>query len=414
MLQKMKGGNILKILQINAVITTGSTGSIAQSIGEIIEQNGDEVIYACAEAPNDKAYVIGTRLDHKLHAMMSRVFGVQGYFSIIATCRLIKWINKEKPDIIHLHNLHSNFINYILLMRYIIKEKIPTVITLHDCWYFTGKCFHYLYNDCMRWKDQCGSCPRKHEEQDSFFFDRSKRVLKDKQKYIGNNENVCVVGCSEWVTSEAKKSILKDRIYGTICNGINLEVFKPKNESIRKKYKLDGKFLILGMANKWLAKENAETFSYITSKLNPNMVVMLVGAQPVLERIQSEHIILVPRISDPNELAEYYSAADVFVNITKADTFPTVNMEAIACGTPVITYDSGGSSEIVTPDVGYVVDFGNYEEMMACICEIQRKGKGVLTNNCRKRAEEKYNMRNCFAQYVELYHTIISKKGKKE
>lgn len=396
----------MKILQINALINHGSTGVIARDIGRQLNINGHDVFYASPEATNiDNFYQIGNKLDHKLHAVLCRIFGLQGYFSIFATLRFIGWIKKLHPDIIQIHNLHSNYINFKILFSYINKNRIRTIITLHDCWFFTGKCFHYLYNNCEKWMDSCGNCPRLHEEQNSLFFDRTKKVLLDKKHFIGQNDSVEFVAVSEWIAEQASKSIIKDRKITVIHNGINLEIFYPCHtfSSFFDKYK--EKFVVLGMANKWLHEENVDTFHYLAENLLDDEMILLVGCTEKQKRSLPDNVIGVSFI-DSKFLAQIYSRADVFVNLTRIDTYPTVNMEALACGTPVITFDSGGSKECIIPGkTGYVVKFGDKEAILDSIHQIRKNGKKNYSALCRKYAIANFDRNTCYYEYIKLYET---------
>jgi len=403
--------NTLKVLQINAVYNMGSTGVMVREIGDVLEKEGHEVYYAvaCSHEKKENLYEIGNLLDHKLHAFFSRVLGRQGYYSCSATIKLLKWVDGVKPDIIHIHNLHSNYINYLYLFKYVQKRKIKTIITLHDCWFFTGKCFHFLYDDCNKWKDECGECPRIHCEQNSFLFDRTKRVLEDKRKYIGLNEQVTVVTVSDWLRTLAQESVLRKREILTIKNGIDLAVFSPQQVD-RSDYGIsNSKFVVLGMANKWLASENRETFVEITSFLQEDELLLLIGCNKHQLENLPNGVKGVGYIYERERLSEYYSLSDVFVNVTKVDSLPTVNIESLACGTPVVTYNSGGSAEILNSDVGICLEYGDVEGLKKAIRQIKKERKSSYSEKCRKHAQMYYQKDNNYQKYIELYKKLKNK-----
>lgn len=405
----------MKILQINATYRIGSTGEIIAGIAQVSAAAGFDTYYVCAslseDQRNDHIFVMGNRLDHKIHALRSRILGKQGSGSLLATFNLLKWIDKICPDIIHLHNLHSNYINVPLLFHYIQKRGIETVITLHDCWFFTGKCCHFLYDGCNLWKSGCGNCPRKRKEIPSYFFDRSSEDFREKRKLIGENPYVHVVGCSQWLTACARESLLAERVEKTICNGIDLDIFKPYQTDVYENLHKCGAFIILGMANKWLSEDGRETYNHVVKKLGPRMKLFLIGCTPKqIAENSNAHVFMSGFIKNRIELAKCFSSADVFVNVTKADSFPTVNIESIACGTPVITYDSGGSAEIVDRQTGEVVPYGNYEQLLQSIKRIQENGKQSYSRKCRQRAELLYNKNKTFLEYVKLYSQISMKE----
>lgn len=398
---------MIRVLEINAVYKKGSTGVLMDQIGEVLQEAGMEVYYATPDAPVSRyTYQIGNRLDHKGHAILCRLVGVQGYFSNIATAKLIRWIDRIKPDIIHLHNLHSNYINYTVLLSYIQKRRIKTIITLHDCWFFTGKCFHFLYDDCLKWQENCGRCPRKRKEQASLVFDFSKKVLADKKRLIGDNANVQIVAVSEWLAAEARKSILRNRPISVIRNGIDLGVFQPQEINRAEKNIPEDEFVLLVMANKWFAPENVNIVKELLDSLKTGMRVIVVGCNGN----QASHDTRVTCLGRLNaqQLAQYYSLADVFVNLTKVDSFPTVNMEAISCGTPVVTFDSGGSRESIVEGVtGYVVPYGNVKLLVEKIELIKNVGKRAYSDRCRDMARKHFDKSICFDEYCHLIKSIL-------
>lgn len=398
-----------KILQINAVYGQGSTGVIARDISQMVIDHGWDSYVASAsihveETNGTHLITIGNNLDHKLHAAFSRLFGLHGYFSVYATRRLLKEIDEIKPDIIHIHNLHSNYINVNMLFKYIMEKKVTTVITLHDCWFFTGKCYHYLYDHCEKWKSHCQHCPRLRAEIPSLFFDFSSLVFKDREKFIGNNEFVHVVGVSQWITNEARQSLLSKRVYGTIYNGVDLQIFRPVISSKREDLEISDKFVILGMANKWLAQENEETYKQYLKRKKDNWVLVLLGCQNA--GTLETGVIGLPYVRDRNEIAQIYSMADVFANITKVDSLPTVSIEAMACGTPIVTYISGGSAEIVGEDVGVTVPYGDAEGLIASIEKIEENGKNAYSANCVQRARKNHDIQRCYHKYLEIYQQL--------
>lgn len=401
----------MRVLQINAVYETGSTGEIIKGINYCAHKQGIETYIACASYNNDdnNVVVIGNAIDHKLHALYSRVFCKQGYASKIATAKFLKKVGKINPDIIHLHNLHSNYINITMLFKYIKSHKIQTVITLHDCWYMTGKCCHFLDVGCEKWKTGCIGCPKLKGELPSIFIDNADKVLKDRKKYIGDNPYVHTVGCSEWVTGICKQSVISPTTFGTIHNGIDLDIFKPTKSSLRSKKGLEDKFVIMGMANKWLDPINADTYNYFTDNMSDNDVLMLIGCKPEQIGNLPKNVIGIGFVSDRKELAEYYSAADAFVNTTKVDTFPTVNIEALACGTPVVTYNSGGSAEAVTDNTGFVVDFGDYKSLFNAV-NIIKESNFEYAGKCVSYSKEHFNKNNCYIEYLDLYKKLLENK----
>ena len=397
----------MKVLQVNATYGYTSTGLIVTDIGNALTKNGEEAFFAyqtCLEHPQN-GYLVGNVLDWKAHALLCRAFGKQAYFSVRATKALIKHIRAISPDVVHLHNLHSNYVHLNLLLEYLAKENIATVITMHDCWYFTGKCFHYAEIGCDGFCRGCGNCPKKKAPPQSLFFDTSRKVLKDKQKRLTAIPRLSIVGCSDWICGEAKKSILKDCHITRIYNGVDTSVFKPLERNILKEQYGENAFYIMGMANKWLLPANKPLFESALKILNENLKLVLVGCKD--DQIQelnklSPHLIPIGFIKGREELAQYYSSADVFVNATHVDTLPTVNMESICCGTPVITYDSCGSPELILEGCGHVVPKGDAEGLIQKINSVSKIDAQNLN-----RARKSFDKNNCYLEYLHLYRRLM-------
>lgn len=396
----------MKVLQINANYGFGSTGLIVQDIGDILRENGHESYFAY-QRTNQKiktGYKVGNILDWKIHAVMSRVFGKQGYYSKIATRKLLKYITDLAPDIIHLHNLHSNYINLNILLKYLADKDIPTVITMHDCWYFTGKCFHYADCGCERFQNGCGICKKKKEPPKSWIFDCSAKVWKDRKYFLHLIPRLKVIGCSNWICNEAKKGLLKDCAISCIYNGVDINVFREKETDLRAQLKAQDEILVMGMANKWFLPENLSMITKVNSL--EKVKLMIVGCNAEQIKMLSDvdkKIIAVGYVQDREELAEYYNAADVFVNLTHADTLPTVNMESICCGTPVITYNTCGGPELLDENSGIIVEEFNETEVINAILTIKTKE----FKRCSEVGAQKFDKNHCYKKYISMYTQLL-------
>ncbi len=399
----------MKVLQINAIYGSKSTGTIVRDIDKLLESKGYQsyVIYQQATTEPINGYKIGNTLDYKLHALFTRLLGKQAYFSVTSTKKLLDHIDKIKPDIVHLHNLHSNYIHLNKLLDYLSIKKIKTVVTLHDCWFFTGKCFHYQVAKCNKWQGNCGNCPKIKDDVPSWFFDPTSQVISDKRKFFNRIESLTIVGVSKWISEEASKGIFKDKQIVTIYNGVDIDIFKPTQSEIRKELKLEDKFLIIGAANKWLDPLNEDAFKYIMSNLQSYMKLIIFGcSKDQLDKLP-DSVIGLGYIEGREELAKLYSTADVFVNLTWEDSLPTVNIESLACGTPVITYESGGSPEIVNKETGLVVPQGDKFKLMESILKVKKMGKDYYQDKCINRVYENFDKNSRYEEYIELYKDII-------
>ena len=401
----------MKVLQINAVYGFKSTGLIVEDIGETLTRNGDIAYFAYQTARTktvENGYRIGTKLDWKLHALYARFFGKQGYASKLATKKFLKWVDKIKPDVVHFHNLHSNYINLNAICKYLSNKKIPTVITMHDCWYFTGKCSHYALERCNRWQVSCGNCPMNKVEQTSLFFDCTSKVLYDKTSQLLKIPDLTLVGCSHWIANEARKSKLQSANILVIYNGVDTSIFKPHESGLREELGLTNEFVIMGMADKWCAKQNREIVEKLIASQCDGVKIVIVGCQDDQKEYFSQFANVVPLgyISNREQLSNVYAMADVFVNLTRVDTLPTVNMESICCGTPVITFDCCGSPELVDEDCGYVIQEGDIENLLNCIEKI--KASPMFFDISKQ--HQKFDKNECYKHYLDVYKSISENK----
>lgn len=400
------------ILQINTVVNSGSTGRIAEQIGQLTIQNGwkSYIAYGRNKRPSKSNLIkIGSRLDIGLHVLQTRLFDSHGFSSNKVTRNFIKQIELIKPDIIHLHNLHGYYLNIEILFNYLSILNIPVIWTLHDCWPLTGHCTHFEFIGCYKWETECSNCPQKNEYPKSIFIDRSKKNYHLKKHYFTSVKNMTLIPVSKWLGNIVNKSFLSNYPSQIINNGIDTNIFAPNSsDKIRKKFKLHGKFIILGVNSNWSPRKGLSDFIALSKIIDSNSLIILVGLSSIQLKNLPPNIIGISRTENTLELAKFYSTADVFVNPTWEDNFPTTNLEAMACGTPVITYNTGGSIESVTKDTGMVVEQGNIQELNVTINKIITRGKSSYTQACVDRVKHFYNKDERFHDYISLYDKILS------
>jgi len=375
----------MKVLQINSVCGIRSTGRICTDIADVLRMRGDEcrIAYGREKVPEkyrDISYRIGSDTDVKIHALGSRLLDSSGFHSKNATKRLIEYIGKYKPDVIHLHNIHGYYLNIELLFDYLKRSKVPVIWTLHDCWAFTGHCSHYAAVGCDRWKTGCESCPQKGEYPKSVLFDGSKRNFARKKEASCGVPNMTIVTPSEWLADEVRSSFLGEYRIEVINNGIDLNVFKPTESDFRERYGLEDKKIILGVATAWGERKGLGDYFKLAKKIDNRFKIVLVGLTEDQIKSVPKDIIAIERTNSTAELASIYSASDVFVNMTYEDNYPTVNLEAQACGTPVITYCTGGSVESV-PEKN-IVEQGNIDAVAELITRELEVSKQDFSKIC--------------------------------
>lgn len=397
-----------KLLIINVTANSGSTGRIAEEIGQTAISNGYDTYFAYGRLAREskcKLIKIGKKLNVRLHGIESRFFDNHGFSSRIATKRFIKEIEKIKPDIINIHNLHGYYINVKILFEYLNKTNIPIVWTFHDCWPFTGHCSYFDRYNCTKWETECHSCPNKHGYPSSLLLSRARRNFNKKRKLFSNYKKTTIVTPSNWLSDITKQSFFKGKNIVTINNGTDLTTFKIVNGNKRHSLNLQNKKIVLGVASIWDKRKGFDDFVKLNDLLSDEYKIILVGLNKKQIESLPENIIGIERTESVHELAELYSMADVFVNPTYSDNFPTTNIEALACGTPVITYKTGGSPEAIDEMTGVVVEQGNINKLKEAI-ESVAKDKAMYTEKCRERAVNLYNKQDRFNDYINLFNSL--------
>lgn len=401
----------MKIAQINSVVY-GSTGRIMLMIAETARQKGYDVLVAspkCRTNMNIKGkqpYLFGHIILRNISAQLAYYTGYSGCYNFIDTKALLKVLEKYKPDVIHLHNLHSEYVNLRLLFNYIKKRDIPVVWTLHDCWAFTGGCSHFVLQDCYRWETGCYEC-NIHRQYPGSLFDNSQKMWNLKKSWFSGVSQLTIVTPSNWLRKLVSRSYLKDYPIRVVHNGINLDVFYPCKSDFRIRYCIETKKIVLGVAFGWGYRKGLDIMIRLSELLPDSYKIVLVGTNENVDKQLPESILSIHRTENQHELCELYSAADVFVNPTREDTFPTVNLEALACGTPVVTFDTGGSPECIDETCGIVVphnDEDGIHKAITLICE----NRPYSTDSCIARAHI-FNQDNAYNQYIHIYEEAVKR-----
>ena len=393
-------GESMKIVQINISCQSGSTGKLCAAISELLTQKQIEnfVLYnnGSSDLPTARKYTDKTRVN--LAALSSRVLGNWGFEGSGSTRRLIALLDQIRPDMIHLHNLHSHACNLAMLFSWIKRHEVKVFWTMHDCWAFTGYCMHYDMIGCDKWLTGCRCCPQK--KSFSWLFDRS-AVLYRRKRDITRNLDLTLIAPSEWTAQQTRRSFLCNYPVKVIYNGIDTTVFRPTDSDVRARLGIDEKYIVLGVAYGWGRKKGLDVFVDLAGRLGADYRVVLVGVSEQQASQLPDRIVALPRTGSQRELAELYTAADVYVNATREEVLGLTNLEALACGTPVVTFASGGSPETIDPSCGTAVA---KDDIPALCAEIVRvcTASPYSEQACVARAAQ-FEIRERFQDYIRLY-----------
>lgn len=403
----------MKVLQINSVCGYGSTGRIVADLGNAIEEQGDISFIAYGRGKADKrlnTFRVGSDHEVRMHGIITRITDKHGFGSKIATEKFIREMEIFNADIIHLHNIHGYYINIETLFNYLKDENKPVVWTLHDCWSFTGHCSHFDYVGCERWKTGCYRCPQKHMYPESKLIDNSKWNYEKKKDLFTSIKNMVFVTPSCWLYKLVKESFLGEYPVRIINNGINLNAFQPAafterlSINMKDKYGCTGKFVILGVASIWEERKGMEYLLELSRRLNDRYRLMIVGITEKQKASLPSNVIGITRTNDIDQLAEIYTMADVFVNPTLEEVLGLTNLEALACGTPVITFKTGGSPECIDESCGRVVEKGDIDGLVRAIQII--KENPINQEACVARAQL-FNKDDKYLEYLSLYRQML-------
>lgn len=402
----------MKVLQINTVYGNGSTGSIAKAIHDLCREH--QIRCVCAhrcvgqgQKPLEDSVSISSKWDSRIHGQLSRFTMFKGAGSVFKTLMFLKKVSRYAPDVIHLHNLHGSYINLPLLFGYIKRHRIPVVWTLHDCWAFTAICSHFAVAGCGRWKTGCHDCPQK-KRFSAAPVDLTPSVWRAKRKWFTGLDQAVVVTPSHWLENLARNSFLGQYQVQTIYNGIDLDVFTEVQSDFRAQHGLENKKIVLGVAFDWSYEKGLDVFTELSGRLGDEYQIVLVGTNPEIDQKLPENILSIHRTNNQRELAEIYSAADVFVNPTREEVLGLVNIEALACGTPVITFQTGGSPECVDSTCGVVVPVDDVDAVEREILRTCTR-KPYSKEACRNQAM-RFDKRQCLNEYLRLYESLAGKR----
>lgn len=405
-----KGKKHMKVLMINSVCGIRSTGRICTDLAVTLEKQGHEVkiAYGREKVPEQfqkYAVRIGTDWDVKFHGVKARLFDGAGFGSRTATEKFIEWVKEYDPDVIHLHNIHGYYINIEVLFEYLKSCGKRIIWTLHDCWAFTGHCTYFDYVGCDNWKTECMKCPQKKEYPKCYFMSRAKQNYEKKKALFSGVENLILVTPSAWLQDLVKQSYMSEYFVKVIYNGIDRNIFKPTASNLRKEYGLKDKKVVLGVAAIWDRRKGKDIFIDLSKLLSDDYQIILVGLTKKQIAQLPSNIIGIERTNNPQELAALYSLADVYINPTLEDNYPTTNLEAIACGTPVVTFNTGGSPETIPLELRdrFIAKEKNAYSIKEVLDNTTKLSKEVIIKNHMNNLSPENNIK----QYLNIIESSV-------
>ena len=399
----------MKIVELNITNRIGSTGRIVRDLADCFEVNGHSTFIVSGYSIGEKKdceYTLFNDypLDDRVNTFINRVIGTTGYRHKKRTEEALEWIDTKKPDLIHLHNIHGDWINIPMLFDYLEQKKLPVIWTLHDCWAFTGRCSHFELNGCEKWREGCYDCNYKKVYPFTYFVDKSKKMWRDKFDIFCKTEDMILVCPSKWLAGYVKQSFLKKYDVNVINNGINTDVFNYRVPDV-----ISGERIILAVANSWSATKGLDDLIKLADIIDKKKYrIVAVGLNERQMKEVPDSICKYKRTNSAEGLANLYRDAFVYVNFTYQDNFPTTNLESLCCGCPVVTYDTGGSPESLCVVDGYVVPKGNFRKAYEIIDSMGERLEADRALRSEKAVALFSSAVSCRA-YAELISRIVSR-----
>ena len=399
----------MKVLQINVVCGHGSTGRIAVEIANTIQKNGDcaYIAYGFGDSEYSGAYRISSDSEYRINARFFSKLGLQGRGTKYGTKRFLNWIEEVKPDIIHLHNIHGMYVNYQVLFEYLIRHNIPVVWTIHDCWPITGHCAHFVLANCNKWRTGCYCCDYKGIYKEASLIDNTRSTYELKKKLFCSVEKMHIVTVSKWMNKVVEGSFLSKYPSSVIYNGIDLNIFKYTPSDIKQRLGIKDKILLLGVATQWNDEKGFSDYLRLAKCLNDKYVIVLVGLTLKQMGGLPDNIIGLNKTKDRRELVELYSAANIVLSLSYAESMGLTLVESLACGTPVVSYDNTAQSELVNYNTGCLVKTGDINGTVSSIETICQKGKDYYSEECKNWIVQNFDKNDRYQDYYKLYCDVL-------
>ncbi|MCQ2059542.1 MAG: glycosyltransferase [Bacteroidaceae bacterium] len=397
------------LLQLNCTSNWGSTGKIAEQIGMKAQDAGWKCYVAFCRNANPSSLnniKVGNMFWTLEHYAENLFLDNEGLASRLSTKRLLKEIDKIKPDVVHLHNIHDHWLNYKMLFEYLIEKQIPVVWSQHDQWATTGHCYYSNIVGCELWKTECCHCPLSKW----YSLDRSRRNFNLKKNLCAGLKSLTIVPVSEWLADNIRQSHLKNYTIEVIHNGIDINVFKPQITDVKARLGIGSKKIVLSVATSWSERKGLLDYIALSKILSHEYVIVLIGLNKGLIESLPHNMVGIGLTQNNAELATYYSMADIVMSLSYSETFGLTIVEGMACGSPAIVYNNTAQKYLIDENTGLAVETGDIASVAEAIKMMDTKliaNKEKISTACRKRAEEYFDKDKCFEKYVELYERLI-------
>lgn len=408
----------MRILRYVACLNEGSIGRTAEQLGQMIQKRGWESYIAYSRSSYGSTsitYKVDNFISRSWHALITRLFDMCGYGSVLDTLRFVNYIDRIKPEVIHLHTIHNYDLNIRVLFRYLKRSGIPVVWTQHDCWSYTGHCAFYSKVNCSKWKTHCNHCPLTHRYPKSWIIDGSKRNFDYKKRLFRllPSEQMKIIAVSDFVKNDLSQSFLNKYSISRIYNGIDTAIFYPSqyySSEIRKKYDFGEQTILMAFATSWSERKGLSDYFRLREIINNDILFVLVGVSNELNKSLPQGIIGINKINDVSELSHLYSTAAIIMNLSSEESFGKTTPEGMACGVPGIVYNCTASPELVDDKTGRVIEKGDIEGVKNAVYEILSWNKEETIKNCRNRVMKLFDMHKNWNQYLDLYEEMAKQK----
>lgn len=403
----------MKVAQIDVNYNFSSTGKIVADLVAGLQGLGHDAMALYGRGPQASqanAHRISTTPEVYFHALCTRVSGLTDGFSPMATRRAIANLEAFAPDVVHLHDIHGYFVNIGELVDYLQRRRIPTAWTFHCEFMYTGKCGYSF--DCNKWQTECGACPDLRGYPESWFFDFTARMHRQKRTMFANFERLHLAAPSRWLADRMAQSMVRDKPISVVSNGLNLDVFHPRDTAaLKAQLGLTDEYVVLSVGSDLMSELKGGRWVLELARrcTDPSVVFIMVGADRMSENVPA-NVRVIPRVYDQALLASYYALADILLLTSNKETFSMVSAESLACGTPVIGFDSGAPTEVAAPGFGLFVPYGDLPALEALLGQARRQELTLMPPQaCTQFARDRYAKEVMVRAYADIYQQLLTR-----